>query len=77
MKRLVASKKRASNEGTLQSPDFFNAACNTVNLLNGLGYGWEDIKTRLIDVYPPYTYAHPDLEVIQTIMGIQEGRDLK
>ena len=75
MKRLVSLKKRASS--SLQSPEFFNAACSTVNLLHGLGYGWDDIRARLINTYLPYTYSHPDLEIIQTIMGIQQGRDLQ
>ena len=75
MKRLVA--KKYASETVVKNPECFDAACGTVNLLYGLGYKWDTIKTRLIDAYGPYNYAHPDLELIQTIMGIQEGRDLR
>jgi hypothetical protein len=76
MKRLIVSESKEPRS-SLQNPENFNVACSHVKTMSDLGYNWESIQNRLLDIFSTYHRYHPDLDILRRYMGIQRGQDLK
>lgn len=70
-KRLVRKADSA-----YKNPELFNSALNIANALFKLGHSWDSIENILITRIKPYTFSHPDLDLVHTQLNRMHGRSI-